>query len=286
MTGTISAQVFDRVLPRFTIEEQKDLYMIFAKWELGTDRGPRIVPNIKREIFLEDDKFFNLIRVLIDAKNEDIKDIQAKYEKHCWTLTRQGGAVALDSSFFPLAIGRAVTRVELKAFLLKSYASFFGIATLVDDFLDRLSQSWCKLTADENRYSMSTFSAWVTWHETDQTADPFSFTRSHSADEVRAFLGLLRDSGNRLGPLFLLVYTAANPTELCRPTIADAALYPYFHPPEASAMLPLPKHGWTMPWPAQEIAHIHPALEPRARPEAVHAPLPFSLLALPVRIRN
>jgi len=142
------------------------------------------------------------------------------------------------------------------------------------DFVERLTRG-DHLTMAERRLVMTRYAAWATWDLNGES--PFSFVRFNRADEVRACLGLsLRDQGQ---PLLAFEYSRAADVELFRPTVADAALFPYWSPPPDGE----DRYGLTKTWPPDTPISGLPVFGPVPQPEALHQPVSLDHLSLPVR---
>jgi hypothetical protein len=214
-----------------------------------------------------------LLRVILSTSGVPFTIAAQQYQKECYKHQRKGGPIRVVP--MPDRLGRAADTSAFIKDLHDRYHSYFPKMRYARDFVTRL-KAGALLDPHEQQLLMSGYSAWVTWESSGPASDPFGFLVHGLAIEVRAALGL----DQRLtGPLLLLRYTRPAAVRLYRPTVADAGLFPYFDPPLTTESCV----SYTRPWPAFRVPG-NPAVEVIAPPrrEAVHRPVKFASLSLPV----
>ncbi len=224
-------------------------------WSRSGPLGRRVVANLRAEHFLTDEQRTILLEAIGESAQAGTDAIAQAYEQQCWYIVRQpvGGFVQQP----PRRLGRAADRERLVAAIEKANRITGQEAREVVDVLSRGEE----LEGRQARYHLNAYNAWVTWHENDPDGDPFVFVQHGEPDEVRACLGLPASTDQML----LLDYRRIN-LRLQRPTVAHAALHPYFEPP-----MPGSDHGWTSPWKPDRCASIGGSgFNPLPRPEALH----------------
>jgi hypothetical protein len=200
-----------------------------------------------------------------------------RFSEACQAHVRKGGEVR--GVTVGTILGRSVNRSGFISYLWREFPAVFSTMLESEKFVARIETGPTPITAHEATATLSILSSWVTWNLTDPHGDPFAFATTGHSDEVRANLGLL---ARRKGPsprLLLLTYEHRGSIELLRPTVADAMLYPFFSPPVDGE----DNHGWTVPWPREEISHLPSTTELASRPEAVHASISVGELRTPIR---
>ena len=253
---------FDDTAGRISSDDWREIGQILAGWVL--DRlGREIVRNVRvLERFLPMNCMEGVLRAVLNSRAGSASDLATSYQRECYKHTRRGGPVTVH----PVLVGRAIELDLLRKRLRESDACFplfYGNERLVDLFIERLLGG-APLTPEEMSLPMSDYSAWATWDLDDWSTDPFRFGKD--ADHIRASLGLDPNSwwiGTRL---VLLVYNLPATVVLCRPTIADAGLHPFFEPPPP----PEERYGLTRVWHLPRQKHA-----PLPRPESVHEPVPM-----------
>lgn len=277
--------VFKRAITTFPPDAQTSIHQGLDRWYLADDIGGIVVSNLKeREHLLPDPCMEGLLSAILSLHAEPTDSIAGGFQLECFNHVLEGGNVAADAAHpSPSFLGRAVERSKYTKWLFDSYGPlsavpYFDDITDAEEFVARLLLGG-PLNPSEAALAMSSFSTWVTWSP--GSDDPFEFAVHGTADEVRACLGLdpKFDAG-----LILFEYESAS-LELFRPTVADAGLSPYFEP----SPVDFPYHGWTRPWPAEFLLVRVSSLRrpdtyrPQRRPEALHRPITFGLVKLPVR---
>ena len=262
--------------------------LVLNRWlaDATSGIGRFVVSNVVNgEHFLPPRLMRDLVEHLLTVKNEPVNEVAETYESKCYTMTLKGGLIRTPNDLpSPTVVGRAINREKLIVELYNAYGQsakhapyfkYFSSPAHARLFVSDLVSG--KMEEDAKNLLMSSFGTWVTWHEV-ANSSPFSWLTQNIADEVRAGMGL---DGQSLGDILLLEYRVENLKELYRPTIADAGLYEYFQPPPST----YPWYGRTRPW-HEDMAkgRRKPVLaQPVSHPEALHEPIPFSALLLPVK---
>ena len=287
MPFSAPASVFEQALATFPSASQDLILQAMAAWSTADALGPRVVANLRKERFLSVAHMRELLAVLLDHGTREPVDwaaLRRAYISTCWQRSLEGNEVLLEPR--PSMIGRAVTRDR---FVRQVFDAFNDrpprsvTLSQVEEFIDDLLTSPDpEIPIEKAGWLMSRRASWVTWNEHDPGGDPFSFGRTGTSIEVAACLGL---KWNRLGPnppLVLIVCERPDACALLRPTVADAADYEYFTPPDPALG---DAHGWTMPWPPGEIQPPLTSATVRARPEAIHGPIELRCLNLKIGLR-
>jgi hypothetical protein len=256
---------FEDTTGRFSSAEWSAIGETLERWT-GDQFGREIVRNLRvLERFLRVSCMEGLLRAVLSAYGAPLIVLSRAYQSECYKHIRRGGPVHVH----PVLIGRAIELGQLRKRLQESpacYPLFYGNEILVDIFIDRLLGG-APLTPEEMSLLMSDYSAWATWDSDDSSSDPFRFGKD--ADHIRASLGLDPNSWFIGSRLVLFVYELPMTVELCRPTIADAGLHPFFEPPTP----PFDSYGKTRVWHLPRAKH-----EPKPRPESVHEPVPMGTI--------
>ena len=242
-------------------------------WATESGLGARVTRNLDRERFLQPSDRIDLYRVFLANASAPERKLRMDYVASCRRLSLRGGSVT--PRVLPARIGRAVDKESLVAYLSRRYRStVFKTKSNVERFVDGIvSARVITLHPDEKALLMSQYPAWATWNEHDPIGgNPFEFATPKRGDAVRASLGLAAKRKGRSRHLILKVYKRHSAATLYRPTVADAADYPYFEPS------PRDDYGLTMPWPESEVDQYLPGYVATPRPEALHEPMPFELL--------
>lgn len=244
-------------------------------WALSDGLARRIVRNLRElEFFLPTPNTIALLQSILGCHSKTSNELRREYLITCYKNVRQGGTVGNPQ---PLLVGRAVDKDGFVQALWQTHGTIgkgtgnFARLPEVEDFVSRLLAG-DPLSPMERKLVMSPYSAWVTWNPSDSSSDPFRFAAS--ATVVRACVGLESLVTKKGEPLLLLAYEKISALDLRRPTVADAGLHSYFEPPPPDST-----HGFTVPWPED----FTPGFRPYSLPEAVHAPVAFSLLTGPPR---
>lgn len=273
---------FEEALANLMPSDQAHVRLRLEQWAGETSLGARIPANLRAERFLPPKPCMeSLLRVIASHVGAPPAELQEAYRKACHDFALRGGRVTLAP--LPQVLGRAVDKSVWVNHLISNHLSLFSNCRhFVREFVDRLVNDPAYVIGyPENQCLSSRFAAWVTW--SDGSPDPFAFCSTDRADEVRASLGLVSKRKGRSPFLLLLVYDRPSDGELFRPTVADAATYPFFRQPLQEQG---DHHGWTLPWPEEEVHSLLPGAMPQSRPEALHKPWRLSLLRLPLRCRS
>jgi hypothetical protein len=272
---------FSAALPRFSRDQIEILRQVLSSWDLTGVVGSRIRESVEiYEHFLPADPMSELLTVILESEGSSFEDSLSKYRKACWERGLRGGPILNDPP--PRIVGNVVDRSTFEARLFELARSEFLLPERVTEFVTRLCAGRRPLTSESSLLLANVHRAmWATWNESNTTADPFSFRGTRrDPDEIRANLGLWHNGRfpplRRPGvPLLLFRYQANGSLTLFRPTIADAAGYPAFRPPEKG----FGAHGKTDPWPAP---YCDSSWTLQRRPEAVHRPVAVGSLVLPL----
>lgn len=260
---------FAVAIKRFRPRTRRKIEILLLLWATGSRIGRVVATNLRDlEHFLSPRRTKNLLSLLLRNARlfqaRDLSDIEQLYDERCNSHAGKGGVARLPAPG-PL-LGRAVSRKVFLESLRSWYPRRFPTPQAAVHFLERLLR--LQLSSADGNLRTSRFLAWVTFSEDPAAPDPFAFLSYRDADEVRAFLGL---DPKHSGPLLLMVYDSSN-IKLLRPTIADAAISPFFQPPPVNFV----DFGWTTPWPPGFLSGRLSVLTPAPRPEALHPPLAFS----------
>jgi hypothetical protein len=250
----------------FSAQERQEIKDLLARWSI-TVIGGVIVRNIHPlERFLPKEELYPILEALHRNRGLDVVKLGDVYQQNCWDHVMKGGKVTLDPK--PTPIGRAVAKKVLVNTVRNSklFQKHVGSAT---DFVNKLI-SGHPPSGSERQVLMSPHAAWVTWDDQRPGGNPFLFAAGKGADYLRACLGL--DPRTRRAELLLLTYDLQPGSELLRPTVADADIFPFFEPPHDG----FDAHGLTKPWLPGLLPRSAPELQ--RRPEAIHGPQPFARL--------
>ena len=256
---------YEDAIRKFNHSRRSKIHKILSSWEQKSFHGRVIAPNILLERFLPVDHMAAILEIIFQKGNSSLKALEDEYPLECHKHVLKGKYVHCA---FPKTVGRAVEREDFIQYLL-GISNFYNLGIDIEDVIDKAIYKRLFLPEEAKDIAMSTHAAWVTWNETDSSADPYDFIQYNHADEVRACLGL----PYRKGKLILLIYKVRHSTLRC-PTIADAGLYPYFQPPGLSN-----DHGVTKPRATQDENLKKIKFKPKPRPEAVHKSLTFESLS-------
>lgn len=265
---TGSGNSYNAAIRYFGPRQQAAIRTTLIRWSRD-DLGRELVRNINPlERFIPPDNMKSLLSVIYNARRKGLDELAILYKEECFKPVniRVGGLVR---GVRPMTIGRAVEKQAFVYYLYKKQRHCFRTKAMAHDFIQRLL-SGDTMSATESSVLMSEFSAWVTWNDMPSATDPFEFARSTGlAEMIRACLGLDPEGRMTGKPILLLIYKRR--TELYRPTIADAGLYRFFEPPPIG----IDAHGLTKTRPPGMSTSVYSSMP---RPEAVHAPQPFSHL--------
>ena len=256
---------YECAMRKFNHSKRCKIDKILSSWEQKNLHGRIVATNIILERFLPVKHMAAILDMIFRKGSSSLKDLEAEYPSECHKHVLKGKYVHCA---FPKTVGRAVERENFVQYLLR-ISNVYNLDTDIEDVIDEAIYKGSILPEEAKDIPMSRHAAWVTWHKTDFSADPYDFVQHNQADEVRACLGL----PYRKGKLILLIYKVLDCTLRC-PTIADAGLNPYFQPPGISN-----NHGVTMPRRTQDETLKEIKFEPKPRPEAVHEPLTFESLS-------
>jgi hypothetical protein len=266
-----------RLLGSMSLADKNAVQSALQNWSSTCEHGRRVVPNIERDRFLPDMAMLELLNTIKTKSTISTASLLDEYSRACWRYSLQGGDVVFAS--LPVLLGRAVDQEVFIDHLWQHFSKIFLFRGAVERFVDRIVVATTRITPREAAAYMTLHAAWVTWNQRDRLADPFEFASNHRGDEVRANLGLKSKRKGRSADLLLLCYKFDGTCKLYRPTIADAALYPFFQPPGDGE----DRHGWTVPWPREEISHLPSTVELSPRPEGLHERQSVGILEIPVR---
>jgi hypothetical protein len=233
------------------------------------------VPNIERERFLPDPAMLALITTVRVNAASALSLLRTEYVHECRKFVLEGGEVQFSA--VGTQLGRAVDKQIFIDFLSQNFPSIFSSRKSAERFVNRLLIPTTRISNHEARAFMSSHAVWVTWNATNNSGDPFEFAKHARADEVRANLGLKSARKGRSPHILLLCYKCNGNLKIYRPTVADAELYEFFEPPTDG------EHGWTVPWPPEEISHLPAGAELAPRPEGLHRKLTIDILDIPIR---
>lgn len=270
----------------FTSSQKQKFYEILDEWERISDIGDDIVTNIKTESKLDTDKIVEYIwlnRDLVFQNNlRSLKVFESNYENLCYVHSLQGKQI---NFFFPNNPQPNIvgTAIPYEVFI-KRLRNTFSFDTKTgkkipikisekdaEKIFDKL-KSWPskKLNGLENGMLFSRYAIWVTWGKnvnngkTRLHKDPFFFAKNpRQAYKICANLGL--SSAQNKNTHILLKYSPIATSDLLYPTIADAALYPYFN-----ASNPSDHHGKTKNYKPDDLKNEKLKIKLKPRPEAVH----------------
>ncbi len=265
---TTGRPTWERVVTGLSDDERADI-IGSATWFEGECReGRHIMPSLRRDRFISEPAMQALASSLKSAASRGTKAVADDYRRACFRHVLSGGKIT--PLVMPKQVGRAIEETDFIAGLCLANTRILqrDIRRLV------LRMASNNLTGTERLalggMFMSPYAAWVTWDRTTGgAAPPFTFSSKGCADEIRASLGL---PSRRMGkPILLVVYGGAAPSEIFRPTCADAGLYLRFEPPPAPPPEDHDHFGLTKPW--EEFPDA--TYEPKPQPEGVHAKLAF-----------
>lgn len=269
---------FEEAIAGLSSADRAALSARLAQWSRESALGARIPSNLRAERFLPAAAMTDLLGVIVKHAASPHALLESNYRTACYSQAMQGGCVKLTT--LPEILGRAVDKRVWANHIINRHLKLFGNKSLVLDFIERLiDDPGYSISYPESQALMSAYGTWVTWNEKDVAGDPFLFRKTDRADEIRACMGLVTPRRGRSPFLLLLTYKRPAATALVRPTVADAATYPFFRPPLVEQG---DAHGWTLPWPTEDLNLGLAGVEPGSRPEALHNPLAVELLRLPL----
>lgn len=259
--------VFAEALARMTPKQRFFVRSTVVAWSAESEAGAIVTANLNpREHFLPVSRMRKLLLAIYRHRKVEFSALEKSYELECHKHVLKGGVIRCPR---PSQVGRVVERQSFLNHLYMSSGGYFVSLEDAEDFLARLIAG-DELTERETEIPLSRFAAWVTWDNDAGDGDPFAFAKGNS-ELLRASLGL--DPERRcVDGVLLLRYKAGIQINLVRPTVADAALFLLFEPPD----IDFDDHGQTRPWPPGAVADLVSA--PTSRPEAVHERQPVLVL--------
>jgi hypothetical protein len=237
--------------------QQQSVEKCLERWRREMlPQAQRIIINLKDlEHFLPPENMSLILLALIDLTEPTIS-LSDVYRSICRENVCKGDSLRCES---PLSVCRAVEEEVFTLWLFEKYRSIFQIENNARAFL-RQTLAGTPLSATEGSFRMSEYIAWATWTPKGSSEAPLEI--AGSALYIRSALGLDPEQRFSKEPLLLLTYMP--PSDLFRPTVADAELGYQFEPPP----LDFESHGLTRP-----LSDTLPR-----RPEAIHHPVEFSTL--------
>jgi hypothetical protein len=242
----------------FSDSELRRIEARLAAWAGALPYTHRIVRNIQDlEYFLHPGRLHTILRALLADQDKNPQTTSRVYRAACLLHVLKGEGVQCSPP--PPLVCRAADREEFYFWFWQQHREIYVNQDVANDALSRLLDLQF-FSEKEESFTMSPYAAWVTWSPPGSPDEPIE--TMVSASLIRACLGLDPEGRNANEPLLLLIY--APPSELLKPTIADAELHYQFEPPPESE----PHYGKTRPL----------RNDLNRRPEAVHPAAPFSLL--------
>lgn len=267
--------VFEQALARFGPKYQQRILHAMHGWATTDSIGRPVVHNLEHDKCIPVSSMYALLASIL-RHSATPSTIIHNFKLKCNRHVLKGSPIKPP---LPTVVGRATDREKFVKALTTAYPHIFCGKATVRDFVDRIQKPMCHLTTRESAIAISRTPAFVTWSKV--TEDPFDFMKSTRADEVRACLGL--KSTRRGGGPYMLLFSYYRGTDDLRfPTVADAGMYEYFLTPPTNCA----QHGWTRPWPEEELTHIKDpsgnSVKPEPRPEAVQKAACFDRVTFPV----
>jgi hypothetical protein len=266
-------KVFDRALSQLTIADQKALEDTLCHWRDETATGRHVDWNLRNEEWLPMPSMKQLQQTLSACTVIPIPALETIYQVACYTHVGKGGVASPTPS--PSIVGHVVDKETFASYLTNEYPGTFPNTTQADIFVNKLLHG-ARLTDEEKKIRVRRRIMWATFEQANASASPFEFTTTDLAEEIRASLGL--DQRHPSGPLVMFYYPWAAPTDMLRPTVADAGLHYNFQQSSAKT------HGMTRPW-AEGVHKNGSSYDAKPRPEVVHYPIELGA-TLKVEIRD
>ena len=263
---------FIRALRLLSTRVKRDIKSALKFWA-SDHYGSTIVLNLEVEHFLTQKSMAALLSEISKHSKGPSRKIAKAFQSMCYQHQLKGGSIRTESK--PSITGHAFDKPTFINSLVVNHPSTFPTRYYAEDFVRRLV-SGSKLLEAEQDLTLSNYTMWATWSDDFKSKDPFDFSVSGRANEIRAVIGL--DPKSRKLPLLLIAY-GTNNLGLFRPTVADAGLYRQFRPPEKNCT----EHGRTIPWEKGHLPVSMQGFSLNPRPEAVHRPIKFRSFLAQVR---
>jgi hypothetical protein len=247
---------------------------LLEAWRKESSAGIRIVDNLKADTKITVDLVIEILEILFLNRHLPITDLENKiYKDKCYSNTLRGAMI--DKGKISRNVGGAKPVDDFVAGL-RDRIKTMKVSRAIQ-LVHKMCSSTETLTLGEKNITLSQYSCWCTWSETNDH-NPFDFvTDPNMVLKVVANLGLSHRQKFKEHLLFIYPKTAVE--EIRYPTIADAALYSYF---KCSSSMDY--CGRTQPWyPDDYEDRSLSSSDVKPRPEGVHKPIKLGDLVKPVQ---
>lgn len=263
--------MFNDAVNSMAADERKSLDTHLENWSQGSCPNARqVASNIRLETALGLESFISLLRNFHEELNLDPADALGGWERACRRHQLKGAAVPEP---VPLRLGRAIP--------IREYAKLFAPSPLSEEQVERairkVAMAGSSPSPRETRLlrkaPVGRYLIWATFSEDMPSENPFANLPCRT-EAIRTALGLGHCPETET--LVLLTWRREDrwaELALHRPTVADAAAYPWYRPvSDASA-----KWGYTQPLAPNPDSC-------RACPEVVHEVITGETIVFPVSL--